>query len=468
MLETVREYALEELTQADEIEMIQRRHLAFYLSLAQQAAQALDGPQQAMWLARLDDDHENFRAALSFAIFHAKDESVRLAAALGRFWEIRGYLLEGRRWLTAALAAAPTADLADRAVALRAAGALARTSGDYEGARSLTRASIDLQERAAPARTAAEDEVATAELARTWFELAQVAHYVGDFRENASACDRSLALYERVADRRGVAAATGMLGHAAWHLHDLTRALELITHSIAVWEELGDSLSVSWAYWDLGNIARDAGNLEGSRGNFEVALLGGRRAGDPELLAVAIEGLAFLEFLDGRAHVATEWLGAAEEVRRSHAMVRAAPYDRDVYGPILAAIRDALPTDEFQDAWAVGAARGLQDTIDLVLPSGKGRADGGAIQHQTHTPADAPLPHPSKPMLAGLTPRESEVLRLLAQGHTNQEIADSLVISLNTVYRHVSSILAKTGSANRTEAALLAIRSGADLPEAPR
>jgi DNA-binding CsgD family transcriptional regulator len=332
------------------------------------------------------------------------------------------------------------------------------------------RASIDLQERAAAARTAADDQVATAELARTWFELAQVAHYVGDFGEISSACDRSLALYEQVVDRRGVAVAKGMLGHAAWHLRDWTRALELITQSIAVWEELGDSLSVSWAHWDLGNISRDRTDpdSEESRRNFEEALLGARRAGDAELLAVAIEGLASLEFVDGRAHVAAELLGAAEEVRRSHDIVRAAPYDRDVYLPLLAAIRDALPAGAFDSAWTAGAARGLQDTVDMVLPSREGGREDAGIRMEPQKPLAAPGPQPPEPVLAGLTPREGDVLRLLAQGHTNQEIAESLVISLNTVYRHVSSILAKTGTANRTEAALFAIRNGAGLPAATR
>ena len=105
MLETIREYGAERLAEHGEAGGDRRRHAAYYLALAEEAGPALAGPEAAAWLARLDAEHDNLRAALALGAGAGDGATaLRLAAALGRFWAQRGHLSEGRRWLTEVLA----------------------------------------------------------------------------------------------------------------------------------------------------------------------------------------------------------------------------------------------------------------------------------------------------------------------------------------------------------------------------
>ena len=105
MLETVREYALERLADAEEGERVRRIHADYYLAFAEQAEGSLVGGAQAEWLDRLTEDHDNLRAALSwFAQRELTDDGLRLAIALQRFWRARGHVAEGRQRLRELLA----------------------------------------------------------------------------------------------------------------------------------------------------------------------------------------------------------------------------------------------------------------------------------------------------------------------------------------------------------------------------
>src|SRR5437016_6341887 len=114
MLETLREYADEKLS-PDQREYSKRVHADHYLSFAREAGKALTGPEQAQWLARLEVEHDNLRAALRWAIASGiADTSISLAIALGRFWLVRGHWTEGRRWFASVLAMERGADHMDR------------------------------------------------------------------------------------------------------------------------------------------------------------------------------------------------------------------------------------------------------------------------------------------------------------------------------------------------------------------
>jgi predicted ATPase len=115
MLETIREYGLEQLEAHDEAEEARRDHAAHYLALAEEAQPEMQGPEQATWIGRLEREHDNLLAALRWTQARGQAETaLRLAAALGRFWLMRGYLTEGRAWLDGALATdlPPTASAA--------------------------------------------------------------------------------------------------------------------------------------------------------------------------------------------------------------------------------------------------------------------------------------------------------------------------------------------------------------------
>jgi predicted ATPase len=100
MLETIREYALERLRQDHDFSMASQRHADFYLALAEKSEPEIWGPQQEVWLERLEREHDNFRAALAWSFEHEQAETAaRLAGALEGFWEAHGHISEGRRWL---------------------------------------------------------------------------------------------------------------------------------------------------------------------------------------------------------------------------------------------------------------------------------------------------------------------------------------------------------------------------------
>ncbi len=126
MLETIREYGLEQLTASGEAAAIQRRHTAWYLALAERAAPELyGGPNQLPWLNRLEAEHDNLRSALRWALASHPATALRLGGSLFWFWYVRGHLSEGRRWLEQALARGSDAPPAVRGRALLGTGMLA-------------------------------------------------------------------------------------------------------------------------------------------------------------------------------------------------------------------------------------------------------------------------------------------------------------------------------------------------------
>jgi hypothetical protein len=142
MLETLREYALEQLEASGEAGEVRRRHAAIFLTLAERGWTELRGPRQAEWAVRLDHDHDNVRAALGWALAAGSGQAafaLRLAAAHAVYWALRGHLAEGRRWLAAALEAdaGVGAPPALRARVTFWAGWLAWLQGDLGAGRAL-------------------------------------------------------------------------------------------------------------------------------------------------------------------------------------------------------------------------------------------------------------------------------------------------------------------------------------------
>lgn len=144
MLETVREYGLEQLVASGEAEPARRRHAAYFLGLVQEAQLHLRGPEAPSWLDRLEADHDNFRAALEWSLAEDPEMALGLAAALWRFWWMRGHLREGRAWLERALQAGEGVAAPARAAALTAAGELAERHTDYAAASAWYEAALAL------------------------------------------------------------------------------------------------------------------------------------------------------------------------------------------------------------------------------------------------------------------------------------------------------------------------------------
>ena len=285
LLETLRDYALEQLERSGEAAATYGRHAAYYLSLAE-AVREWQGTAGDQWLARLEQERDNLRAALKWFVRQGDaPHGLRLAAALYGFWLARGSLGEGREALEALLALPPAAAwAADRAAALSRAGTLARAQGDYAAARALH------EEELAIRRSLGD----LAGVAHALDELGWTADRAGDLALARARYEESLAVYRELGDRAGVAWGLVYLGYLARQQGDHVQARALLEESLAIRRTMGDEQSAAWTLVELGNTARDAGDADAARRYYEASQAICRRLGDWRGLAWAVNSLGHL------------------------------------------------------------------------------------------------------------------------------------------------------------------------------
>ncbi|HSS87720.1 MAG TPA: tetratricopeptide repeat protein [Streptosporangiaceae bacterium] len=269
MLETIREYGTELLTERSESGEIGRRHAAYYLALAEEAGPALTGPAVA-WLARLHAEHDNLRAALHWAREHDDGAELRLAAALWPFWQQRGHLSEGRRWLRDGLgrsagAVAPSV----RINGLVGAARLAIDQAAYDEAAERCSQAVKL------ARELADPRVLTPALNTQGLLARAQDQYADSARHHQAALEQARA----AADRAGEATALLGLAYAAMFTGDGPRAGALAEESLAAARGSGDRYSLAQVLFLLGWLAGNAGPEASERAEaFGIEALGLFRA----------------------------------------------------------------------------------------------------------------------------------------------------------------------------------------------
>ncbi|MGE5178111.1 MAG: protein kinase domain-containing protein [Bacteroidota bacterium] len=266
LLETIRAYGMEKLSESGERAALRARHTEHFLDLAERAEPELRGPSQAEWLNRLAREHDNLRAALGACAEAEGDHALglRLAGALWRFWWVRGNWAEGRARLAALLAARPPEEApAERQNALRAAAVLARGEGDYAAARPLLEEALALARRS-------DDRPG---IALMLFELGNVANDQEDYAAARPLYEESLALRRELGDRCGVSAALHNLGVVAAASGDFVGAQTLYEEALGLHRELGNRAWEAASLNGLGGVAFYLGDLETSRGCHEAALV---------------------------------------------------------------------------------------------------------------------------------------------------------------------------------------------------
>ncbi len=292
LLETVRQYAAERLASAGEEQALRDRHLAWCLALAEESEPKLNGPEQAAWLRRLEIEHDNLRAALAWAHRSGdRERELRLATTLHRFWNVRGYLSEGRAWLEAALASDGGARVSAmvRAGALNAAGTLASNQGDYTPASARFEESLALQRGLND----------TAGVASSLNGLGNLAYRQCDYPRAIALHEEALALRRALGDVRGVAASLSNLGVAVALQGDHTRSAALFEEALLVQREAGDAWSVAASLNNLG-LARDMeGENKRAEAAFVEALALRRELGDLHGVAVTLRNLGRLRYANG-------------------------------------------------------------------------------------------------------------------------------------------------------------------------
>ncbi len=482
MLATIREYALERLRASGEEDAIADAHAAYYLTFAERGDLALRGPEQDVWLKRLEADHHNLRTALHWFVEHgAAEDALRLSSALSWFWYLHGYLREGCGWLERVLALPGASGCTRyRAQALYSVGGLARFLGNFTLARSrleeglalwrelgdrqgcaytLARLGIvlKLQGDLAVAHGLLEESVALFRggedkwgLALALFGLAEVVTSKGDLTSAHSWLQESLALWREVGDTWGLALALDGLGEVMRCQGNYEQAAKFYDESLALFRHLDNKWRIAYLLHNLGHVARAQGNYERMAALFEESFVLFRELGHKAGIADCLAGLAAVAGVQGQRELAVQ-LFAASQALFNALGVRLDPVDRAEYDRNLAAVRTQLDEATFSVAWT----QGQQMTWEQILaaPERVKRKQG----LPTSQPVSAPVfsqvrVPPSASYPAGLTAREVEVLRHAAQGLSYAQIAERLIISARTVDAHLRSIYRKLGVTSRTEA----------------
>ncbi|HUH06524.1 MAG TPA: tetratricopeptide repeat protein [Egibacteraceae bacterium] len=301
MLETIREYAAEQLAASGERDDIRRRHAAAFLALAEQASPLLTEAEAPQWLDRLGRDHDNLRAALHRA---AEDgdtaTALRLVACLWRFWQIRGHLHEGRREADRVLALSDALEHpAELAAAHEAAGGMMYWQGDLDASRRCYSRALELYREQA-------DESA---VARGLYNLA-FAHSIGGGPEAMGFFEQALDTYERLGDELGVARVHWGLMSNAWTSRDYETMREHGNRCIPVFRAAGGTFDLAWALHMQGTAEFALGDYDAARALFVEALEMFTQLGDASAYHLVLADFAFLAEATGDPERALRLLGA--------------------------------------------------------------------------------------------------------------------------------------------------------------
>ncbi len=398
MLETIREYALERLSEQGQLEDGRNRHLNRYVELAETAEPELTRAGQAVWLERLSEENDNIRAALAWSFESGQVElGLRLAGALVRFWSIRGLMTEGRRWLTEALAASEGVAPAVLAKAYFAAGFAALGQGDYPQAKPFFEQSLELAREAEETRleaqalqqigwlvmTRGEYEEArefagrALELARTIGDklvqsgslniLAELSAGEGDDATANELYEQSLALRRELGDKRLIANSVLTLGRAELTRGDYASAAARLQEGFKLARELGDTWSMSLALTNLGRVALlDGGNASEAAKLFSDGLKLAKERGDKRVTAECLQGLGAVVATGGDGAQAVRLFGACEAVLES---IGATPTTIEVAlgEQFIPPVRQSLGEERFRAEWAAGRAEPSDEAIELAL-----------------------------------------------------------------------------------------------------
>jgi predicted ATPase/DNA-binding CsgD family transcriptional regulator/Tfp pilus assembly protein PilF len=475
MLETIREYGLEELAASGEEGATRRRHAARCLALVEQAEPGLAGPDPGPWLDRVETEHDNLRAALAWAAETGKTEiGLTLTGGLWRFWRVRGHWGEGRDWLERMLALPAAAGSVARARALNGAGVFADDQDDRE------RAVARFEESLALARAHGDEQLTATVITN----LGDVARVRGDFDQARQLFEEALALYRQIGARPWVGMVLNNLGVLAWDRgaveeaatqygealavfreldhrprtadaltnlgaaaharRELASALALATEALEIYRELGDRRGVALTLFNRGAIALDEGDQARALADLRESLLLNRDLGDRLWLARGLDLMAEAARAGGQPERAARLLGATEALREARAMPLGA-LERGEREAAVSRLRGELDSRAFATAWATGRVLPLEQVIDEAMAVVPAEA------------AAAPAPGGARSRI-DLTKRERQVLRLLVAGQADKEIATALGVSRRTASKHVAAILGKLGVASRTAAATAAVR----------
>ncbi len=449
MLETIREFGLERLEETGDRTIAQTAHAAHFVSFGER-----QHPNRVGQLERIDDrilriaaEEANLRAALTYMAAHEDAGGVLcLAGALAVFWHLRGQLREGRRWLEWALDHTAEAPTAPRGQALAGLALILWAQGLYEHATTAADAGFAIAEEIADKEIAANSLHVLGLIAFVQTQL----HRAGPILEHARRLWRELDAHAEEAW------ALDLLGRVADGLGDAELAASRAEESLAIFRTLGHASGAATALDRRAKLARDRGDDR----RAALARLEGLRLwsdiGDRWPIVQALAGLSEIASAHDQPHAAATLIGAIDALEQEVG-APIFPSARVNYDRAVAVARAALGEEQFANLRAAGRTLRLENAVAVAAAVAVPAARGG-VAGQYRSP----------PIAGALTNREQDVLRLVAEGRTDREIADHLFLSHRTVNAHVARILAKLDVRTRREAALrgreLGLLAAGDAP----
>jgi predicted ATPase/DNA-binding CsgD family transcriptional regulator len=435
MLETIREFALERLAESGEEAAVRHRHAAWCLALAERNwvhdASWLEDPS---WLARVEPEQDNIRSALSWMERTGDGVGLlRLAGATTPYWDVRGYRAEAVAWLERGLERGHGAPPEARLRALSGLGRNLEQQGRYARATSVHEAALALAREHGDAHWEA----------AALFWLSHGALNQERYDEATPLIEGAMAAFRQLGDEGGVCGSHYCSGIIAYGRGDLAAAATHLEAALAWRREHGIVMNLTVPLNALGLVACDRGDHRAGATLLAEGLTRWEEdgGGSREVLAEWLAAIARLAACRGRASTAGRLYGAAEALFDAIGRPLVVP-PRSVYRRHVDALRDALGAGAFAATWAAGRVLPLEQTLE------EARAVTADPVAEATAAAAAPAATPA------LTAREREVLRLLAAGQTDREIADALFVSRRTVNSHVANILGKLGVRSRRDAAV--------------
>jgi predicted ATPase/transcriptional regulator with XRE-family HTH domain len=357
LLEPIRQYARDKLNETGESNLIQNRHLNYYLRVAEQAEPYLFGAGQQDWKNRLEWDHDNLRVALGWSLESNQiEEGLKMAGALAWFWHNKGHLSEGNLWLEKTLTSGIGIQGKERAKALRASSILSTGAGDYIRARSFAESSIKLYQEMGDNRGAG----------LVLADLGASLHWGGKEEEAIESLEESLRLLRATGDHWGIAYALLWLGDTRFRMGDTDRAATSWEESLRLTQELGDSYLIAWSLGGLADVMRLRADYNRATGMFRESLSlylsSGSKFGPP----FSLEALGLVATALGDAKRAARLWGAASAWREAINQPLPPTYQRD-YAASVTQARTQLGEEVYASAWSEGHAMSPEEAIEFAL-----------------------------------------------------------------------------------------------------
>lgn len=400
LLGTVKQYELEKLCECEDPISLRDRHLAYYVSLAEEAEEALKGDQQRPWLRLLERQFDNVRAALQWTLSAHRDEpGMRLLGAIWRFWDMLGGFNEGRRWTDQALRTLDGAQTDDRARVLNAAGILAFRQGDLTTARMRHQECLALQherddrigiamslnnlgmvlrtqgEYARALRLHEESLDIRRQLGERWdvamtiINVGNVHYAQGNYEKARQRHREALRILRELGDAWGIAIALGYQGLAAYAQADYVNARELLQESLTLRQGLNDRHGIAGALNSLANVTLAEGKVDDAARMLERSVRMFKDLGDQEGLADGLDGFARIAFEKASLVLAAQLFAKEEDLRDAIGAPRVSLWTSAIvdYDHYIVQLRKTLGNAAFHEAWQRGTDLTLSQALDRAL-----------------------------------------------------------------------------------------------------